>query len=436
MAVPVFPTAERRTYPVTPMTHRALSLALSLSVMATLTGQAPTGVRLVPAPAAAGSGMYALAAAAGEATPRVVLSWLEPTTPGGHALRYAEWNGDGWSVAREAARGPRWFANWADHPTVVPAPGGALLAHWLVRAGDGRSKYGYGIRVARASASDLPWTLLFSAEPSADDYAGFLAFLPEPDGFGAAYLAPASAPAATAPAAGAHDAGHPEPVKTLVWTRVAADGRSRGSDVIDADVCSCCTVAAAVTGRGPIIAYRDRTAGDVRDIAVVRQLGGTWTPPRIVHDDGWRIPGCPTNGPAIAADGLHVVVAWFTAAEGVARVRVAWSSDAGATFGPPVVVDGGSPIGWTGVVVLPDGDAVVSWLESSAGGGGQVRGRRVSRDGRLGTPVVVAETRGGRATGIPQLARAGDRLIVAWRDDAVKTAVVSAAALPPARGAF
>jgi hypothetical protein len=421
------------------MTHRPLCFAAaSLAMVATLAAQGPAPeVRLVPTAAAAGSGMYALAATPDAAAPpaRVVLSWLEPGEPGTHVLRFAEWAGDQWSAPREVARGPRWFANWADHPSVAPAPGGALLAHWLVRAGDGRSKYGYGIRVARAAEPAAAWTPLFSAEPSTDDYAGFLAFLPEHDGFGAAYLAPAaaaSAPSAT-PALPAHEAGHAEPVKTLVWTRIAADGRHRGTDVIDSDVCSFCSVAVAATGRGPLVAYRDRTPGEVRDIAVVRRLGGTWTPPRIVHEDGWQIPGCPTNGPAIAAGGDRVVIAWFTAAQGVARVRVAWSSDAGATFATPVSIDGGAPIGWTGVVLLPDGDAAVSWLESRPGGAGQVRVRRVSRTGQLGAPVVVAETRGGRSTGIPQIARAGDRLILAWRDEAVKTALVPALALPPPR---
>jgi hypothetical protein len=187
----------------------------------------------------------------------------------------------------------------------------------------------------------------------------------------------------------------------------------------------------AQTRRGPLVAYRDRTAGEVRDIAVVRQVDGQWTPPRVVHADGWVIPGCPTNGPAVAADGDRVAIAWFTAAGGTARVNVAFSGDAGETFSAPVPADGGTPIGWTGIVMAGDGGAIVSWLEGVAGGGAQVRLRHVTATGAAGPPVVAASVKGGRTTGIPQLARAGASLLVAWRDDRVRSAVVPLTAVAP-----
>ena len=39
------------------------------------------------------------------------------------------------------------------------------------------------------------------------------------------------------------------------------------------------------------------------------------------------------NGPAVAAHGADIVVAWYTAAESVPRVRLVRSSDGGASFG-------------------------------------------------------------------------------------------------------
>ena len=111
------------------------------------------------------------------------------------------------------------------------------------------------------------------------------------------------------------------------------------------------------------------------------------------------LPGCPTNGPAVSANGDRVAVAWFTAAHGKARVRVAFSRDGGATFGVPQDVDDGAPIGWTGIVFTEDDDAIVSWLEGQPGGGGQVRLRRLREGQRPGPSLVVADTRIGRATG-------------------------------------
>jgi hypothetical protein len=143
------------------------------------------------------------------------------------------------------------------------------------------------------------------------------------------------------------------------------------------------------------------------------------------------IPGCPTNGPAIAADGSRVVVTWFTAAGDTARVLAAFSDDAGATFSAPIRVDDGDPVGWAGVALLEDGRTVASWLERS-GGGGEVRLREVTMTTR-GESLTVATAANGRATGIPMLARDGGDLIVAWRDGTVKTARVAWPAPPSTR---
>ena len=32
-----------------------------------------------------------------------------------------------------------------------------------------------------------------------------------------------------------------------------------------------------------------------------------------VYNDGWKIAACPVNGPAVAANGKRVALAWFTA---------------------------------------------------------------------------------------------------------------------------
>ena len=68
---------------------------------------------------------------------------------------------------------------------------------------------------------------------------------------------------------------------------------------------------------------------------------------------------------------------------------------------------------------------MVGWLEAIGPGAGEVRVRRIWRDGRLGEPMVVAATSSGRSAGQPQMVRAGTSLVVAWRrDDRVHTAIV------------
>lgn len=186
-----------------------------------------------------------------------------------------------------------------------------------------------------------------------------------------------------------------------------------------------CAGAASATGRhrrGRGNTAVDHEPGEIRDVSIVRFDKGRWTEPAPVHRDGWVINACPTNGPVLAASANRVAAAWFTAAHDKPMVKVVFSDDAGATFGTPVVVDRGKPIGWPAIVLLDDGAAAVTWLESIAGGAGDIRLRRVGRDGPAGPVALVAHAPAGRSTGIPQMVRSGDALIVAWRDGSVKSA--------------
>jgi hypothetical protein len=380
-------------------------------------------VRAVVTPAGVGSGMYALAASAdGQA----YLSWIEPDGAG-HALKFSRLSAGAWSAPVRVARGDDWFVNWADHPSVVPLADGALAAHWLVKTKTAASSHGYGLRIAHSRDAGTTWRQVFEAGmDNTTDYAGFVSLLPAPGGFLAAYLTPMKA----SPAAGAGHEG--EHVKMLAIARFAADGRVLSDDVLDRDTCTCCTTSMVATSDGPLIAYRDHQDG-IRDISIVRQQhDGRWTAPQALHRDGWEINGCPTNGPALASAGKRVAAAWFTAANEEPHVKVAFSTDAGATFQPPVIVDGGQPVGWTGIVLLDDGGAVVSWLESLPDGRGEIRLRRVSPDGKPGAPLVVATSKAGRTTGMPQLVRAGQSLVVAWRSDRVQSAIVPLTALDAA----
>ena len=162
---------------------------------------------------------------------------------------------------------------------------------------------------------------------------------------------------------------------TLRHTTISAGGELSGEVVLDSRVCECCQTSAAQTSEGAVVVYRDRSEKEVRDISIVRFSRGRWTEPEIVHGDGWEIEGCPVNGPSVAASGRRVAVAWFTAAKDTPRVKIAFSEDAGASFGQPVQVDDGSPIGRVEVLMLRDGSAFVVWLER-ADKGAEVRARR------------------------------------------------------------
>jgi hypothetical protein len=147
-----------------------------------------------------------------------------------------------------------------------------------------------------------------------------------------------------------------------------------------------------------------------------------------VHADGWKIDGCPVNGPALAAAGRSVAAAWTTGAGDSPRLLAAFSQDAGASFGTPVRADDGNPIGRVDLELLADGSALLVWVERTEGGA-EVRARRIAPDGKLGPSAAVAPVDAGRVSGYPRVARAGNRLVFAWtstgQTQQVKTALAS-----------
>jgi hypothetical protein len=204
---------------------------------------------------------------------------------------------------------------------------------------------------------------------------------------------------------------------TLRHATLRRDGKSfrvEGEALLDARVCECCQTSAVQTSDGPVVFYRDRSAEEVRDIAVVRLRGGRWTAPAIVHADKWRVTSCPVNGPAAAGSGRRVAVAWFTMGEAnTPRVRIAFSDDAGATFARALDVDDGDPVGRAAVVMLEGGAALVSWIERTKGGA-ELRARKIGADGTRGPSLTIAPAGAARSSGFPRMARTRDKVIFSW----------------------
>ncbi|HWS56263.1 MAG TPA: sialidase family protein [Pyrinomonadaceae bacterium] len=337
---------------------------------------------------------------------RVYLSWVERLPEKRFALRFSTKEGARWSAPRTAAEGQDWFVNWADFPTLAALPDGSLAAHWLVRSGP--AVYAHDVKVSRSTDGGRTWS-----EPVTPHGDG----TPTEHGFVSMFPAAGGALAAVwldgRGIKGGHHGNHGRDNMTLRFTAFGRDGRPRPDALLDERVCECCQTSAAVTSEGPVVVYRDRSAEEIRDISIVRLRGGRWSAPATVHQDGWKLDGCPVNGPAVAAEGRRVVVAWYTGAGERFRVQAAFSEDAGESFGPPVRVDDGEPTGRVGVVALKDGSAVVSWMEKTAGGV-EVRLRRVRPGGKRGESVSVAATAEARASGYPRVVKAKDSVVVAW----------------------
>jgi hypothetical protein len=192
----------------------------------------------------------------------------------------------------------------------------------------------------------------------------------------------------------------------------------RTSEVpVDLRVCECCPTTAVVTSDGPIAAFRNRTDDEVRDIYVARLEKGKWTDPKAVHHDGWKINACPVNGPMLSARGREVAIAWFTATNDQGRAFVAFSHDAGRTFGSPIRLDDAGTLGRVDVELTSDGSAIASWIEF-ADQRAQFRVRRVESSGSKSASVTVSGLAGSRASGYPRVALMGDEVLFAWTESA------------------
>lgn len=342
---------------------------------------------------------------------RIILSWVERIGDKRYALRTSTRDGDGWSEARTVGEGENWFVNWADFPSVVALQDGSLAAHWLVKSGSGT--YAYNVNIARSKDGGKTWSQpIVPHRDNTRTEHGFVSLLPLTDGrLGAVWLdgrnmkdmkeTDEHAPAAES--------------MTLRYAAIDADGKLSDEAQLDERVCECCQTSAAVTSEGPIAVYRDRSLTEVRDIELVRQASGSWTAPKPVHADNWEINGCPVNGPSVAAEGRRVVVAWYTAANDAPRVKVAFSDDAGTTFGTPVEVDEGNAVGRVDALLLPDGSALVCWMSGTVESGA-IKVRRIRPDGLLGPSSVIAETDISRSSGFPRMARLGDEVHFAWTE--------------------
>jgi hypothetical protein len=186
--------------------------------------------------------------------------------------------------------------------------------------------------------------------------------------------------------------------------------------LIDARVCDCCQTDAAAAASGPVVVYRDRSDDEVRDIYVTRLVDGDWTEGTPVHSDGWVIPACPVNGPAVAARDNDVAVAWFTGAGDEPRAQVAFSSDGGVLFGDPIRVDDGRALGRVDVLWLESGSVLVMWLERRPRTA-EILVRQVWPDGRVSDVAVVTTTSAGRDSGFPSMIQDNvGRVVFAWTE--------------------
>lgn len=384
---------------------------IMLAACARKSGAPVDELTALPSPAASRSGESNLAVGPdGD----VHMSWLERLPDSSVALRYARLAGSEWSTPQTIRAGSDFFVNWADFPSLAVTERGRLIVHWLQRSSAG--KYSYDTWFAQSADAGKTWSApaILNRDATPSEH-GFVSLVAAPGDSVLAFWLDGR----TTKPSNSDDHG----AMQLRAASIAATGALGADEVVDDRTCDCCQTAGALTARGPVVVYRDRSAGEIRDITISRRTSGGWSAAAPVHSDNWQIDACPVNGPAIIAASDTVVVAWFTGARDTAKVQLAFSSDAGATFGPPVRVDDGNPVGRVALVFDAEGNALVAWVERSGGESAEVRLRRVTRSGAKSAATVVTRSSAARTSGFPRMVRRGNDLIVSWTEPGDTTRV-------------
>lgn len=339
----------------------------------------------------------------------LVLSWMEPDETG-TTLRYSMFRDGGWAPPQTVVSGRNMFVNWADMSSVTALADDHWVAHWLEMAGP--LTYSYHVVMAQSVEAGRAWSA--PVKPHTDGTPtehGFVSVYPHDGKVAAIWLDGRNT--------GGEHGGDPQVSgMTLRSAAIDADNKRHNEQEIDGLVCDCCQTDVAITAEGPVAVYRDRTVDEIRDIYVARHVDGRWQSGVALHDDNWRIAGCPVNGPAIDAQGSDVAAAWFSVPEQAPAVQIKFSQDSGASFGPALNLAAAGALGHVDAVMLEDGSAVVSWLQAAAGGRGKLVLRRVTPGGETGPVFDVASDAPARS--VPQMAIAGDDLVLVWteaRDD-------------------
>lgn len=366
----------------------------------------------------------------------LLLSWMEPRGDSAFAFRMADRRADVWSAPRTIAEGPDIIVFSASLPGVAEVVPGVIAAHWEVKEPSSQDPFANRIQMALSRDAGATWSP--PVMPHRDGVAGqhgFLSAFPVPGALGLVWL-DARRQVYVPPVAGrAGDEGTWRGTIGLWYTTIDSGG-ALGPDLpVDSVTCECCPTAATPTASGPVVVYRDRKQaaaagpavqgqGDsarhdehdmagmadkdmvVRDIHLVRFTQGTWTVPVRIHADDWVFNGCPDNGPAVAAEGDRLAVAWWTAPQGKPKVQVAFSGDDGRSFGQPVRVDAKRGEGQVTVALLGDG-AVVGWLEA-----GRTWVRWAGRDGSRGPAIELGPSPGHAR--LPRWITTPDGVLAVW----------------------
>ena len=347
---------------------------------------------------------------------RLLLSWVVERNDTS-TLWYSYTPDTIWSEPEQIISGSDWFVNWADFPSITEN-NDAFLAHFLKKSSP--ATFSYDVFLTIKNKADSVWLPPFKlhSDTTKTEH-GFVSVIPyDSNTFLINWLD------------GRNTTGHHDPEESMTLRSAIVDttGKIVSEHLLDDKVCDCCQTTTAMTNKGPVVLYRNRSESEIRDIQITRLNKGVWSDPLTIHPDNWKIMGCPVNGPNVSAFGDILAVAWFTAAEDQSQVKLAFSQDAGISFGDAVIIDDDNPLGRVGVQLINEETALICWM-AEVGDEAHIKMMRVNINGEKSSPVTIASTQSSRISGFPQMKIFNNKVYFAWTKEVGDNPVINMAYL-------
>lgn len=335
----------------------------------------------------------------------IYLNWLE-TNGNESSLFFSKLENHEWASPKLIATGEDWFVNWADFPSLTAFGKNNLVSHFLDKSAPDTFAYDVKLTVSNDNGNSWSSPVLahFDGTHTEHGFASKIAL--SDDTFMAVWLDGRQN----------HYAEIDSSITAQMTLRSGIfdkTGKIIEEHLIDDRVCDCCQTDLAMTSKGPIVVYRNRSDKELRDTYYSRFINGDWSEVQAVYNDNWEIEGCPVNGPAISVRENIVAVTWFTIANNIPIVKMSFSTDYGKTFGDPIIIDNTQPIGRLDLELIDTENAIISWMDSIEGKT-TIMLQRINLDGDYSKALQITESSESRSSGFPRMTIKDNFAYLAW----------------------
>ena len=334
----------------------------------------------------------------------LTLSWISSEEDKDAILFYSQYKDNKWSEPISIASGSDWFVNWADFPANAINED-LILTSYLKKSASGTYTYDILLNLETLSGKKIKDNFLLNTDGIKAEH-GFVSMIPSNNkGFFITWLDGRNTVTNT------NEAHHK--AMTIRFAEITSIGEIINETELDATTCDCCQTSIALSNEGPIVVYRNRSEDEIRDIYITKYRNGIWEHPIPVNNDGWKINGCPVNGPKVIVNKTTTAVAWFTAADDNPKVNLSFSVSDKDEFNLPIQLNDLDAIGRVDVAFINSKEVLVSYMEFDDNDT-YLKVKKVSVEGEVSKAFIISKIDSGRDTGVPQLEVMDNIVYLVW----------------------